>query len=61
MDDELKQQMTDALNEQVCEDNVKSVEDVVSNVNSQEAFPDLKKGIKLLNSPLQWSNANDFF
>ena len=29
MDEELQQQMTDALNEQVCEDNVQSVEDVV--------------------------------
>ena len=61
MDEELQQQMTDALNEQVYEDNVKSVEDVVSNSSSSETFPDLKKGIKLPKSPLQWSNANDFF
>ena len=61
MDEELRQQMTDALNEQICEDNIQSVEDVVSSLNSQETFPDLKKGIKLPKSPLQWSNANDFF
>ena len=61
MDEELQQQMTDALNEQICEDNVQSVEDVLSSLNSQETFPDLKKGIKLPKSPLQWSNANDFF
>ena len=24
-------------------------------------YPDLKKGIKLPKSPIQWSNANDFF
>ena len=53
--------MTDALNEQGCEDNAKSVEDVVSNFNSPETFPHLKKGIKLPKSPLQWSNTNDFF
>ena len=41
--------MTDALNEQICEDNIQSVEDVVSSLNSQETFPDLKKGIKLPN------------
>ena len=61
LDEELQQQMTDALNEQICEDNVQSVEDVVSSLSSQETFPDLKKGIKLPKSPLQWSNANDFF
>ena len=61
MDEELQQQMTDALNEQVCEDNVQSVEDVLSSLSSQETFPDLKKGIKLPKSPLQWSSANDFF
>ena len=61
MDEELQQQMTDALNKQICEDNIQSVEDVVSSLNSQETFPDLKKGIKLSKSPLQWSNANDFF
>ncbi len=53
--------MTDALNEQICDDNVQSVEDVVSCSNAQEVFPDLKKGIKLQKSPLQWSTANAFF
>ena len=41
MDGELQQQMADASNEQVYEDSVKSVEDVVSNLNSPETFPDL--------------------
>jgi hypothetical protein len=61
MEEELQQQMTDALNDQVCEDSVQSVEDVISSLNSQEIYPDLKKGIKLPKSPIQWSNANDFF
>ena len=33
----------------------------ISPINTQESFPDLKKGIKLPKSPLQWSTANDFF
>ena len=61
MDEELQQQITDALNEQICEDNVQSVEDVVSSLNFQETFSDLKKGIKLPESPLEWYNGNDFF
>jgi hypothetical protein len=61
MEEELQQQMTDALNDQVCEDSVQSVEDVISSLNSQESYPDLKKGIKLPKSPIQWSNATDFF
>jgi hypothetical protein len=61
MEEELQQQMTNTLNDQVCEDSVQSVEDVISSLNSQESYPDLKKGIKLPKSPLQWSNANDFF
>ena len=61
MQEELKQQMTDALNDQICDDNVQSVEDTFSRLNAQETLPDLKRGIKLPKSPLQWSNANDFF
>ena len=61
MEEELQQQMTNTLNDQVCEDSVQSVEDVISSLNSQESYPDLKKGIKLPKSPIQWSNANDFF
>jgi hypothetical protein len=61
MEEELQQQMTDALNDQVCEDSVQSVENVISSLNTQESYPDLKKGIKLPKSPIQWSNANDFF
>jgi hypothetical protein len=61
MEEELQQQMTDALSEQICDDNVQSAEDAVPSLNAQEIFPDLKKGIKLPKSPLQWSTANDFF
>mgnify|MGYP002804228504 CR=1 FL=1 len=61
MQEELQQQMMDALNDQICDDNVQSVEDTVSRLNVQETFPDLKRGIKLPKSPLQWSYANDFF
>ena len=61
MEEELQQQMTDALNDKGYEDSVQSVENVVSSLNSEESYPDLKKGIKLPKSPLQWSIANDFF
>ena len=61
MEEELQQQMTDALNDQVYEDSVQSVENVAPSLNSEESYPDLKKGIKLPKSPLQWSIANDFF
>ena len=60
MEEELQQQMTDALNEQICDDNVQSAENAVPSLNAQEIFPNLKKGIKLPKSPLQWSTANDF-
>ena len=52
--DELQQQMTEALNND-------NHEDDISTLNIHENFPDLKRGIKLLKSPLQWSTANDFF
>jgi hypothetical protein len=47
MEEELQQQMTDALNDQVYiyEDSVQSIEDVISSLNSQESYPDLKNGI----------------
>ena len=61
MEEELQQQMTDALNDKGYEDSVQSVENVVSSLNSEESYPDLKKGIKLPKSPLQWSIANNFF
>ena len=61
MEEELQQQTTDALNDQVCKDSIQSVENVVPSLNSEESYPDLKKGIKLPKSPLQWSIANDFF
>ena len=60
MEEELQQQMTDTLNDQVYEDSVQSVENVVPRLNSEESYPDLKKGIKLPKSPLQWSIAYDF-
>ncbi|CAB3997754.1 Hypothetical predicted protein [Paramuricea clavata] len=49
VEEELQQQMTDALNEQICDDNVQSAEDAVPSLNAQEIYPDLKKGIKLPN------------
>ena len=61
MEEELQQQTTDALNDQVYKDSIQSVENVVPSLNSEESYPDLKKGIKLPKSPLQWSIANDFF
>ena len=47
MEEELQQQMTDALNDKGYEDSVQSVENVVPSLNSEESYPDLKKGIKL--------------
>ena len=61
MEEELQQQMKDALNDQVYEDSAQSVENVAPSLNSEESYPYLKKGIKLPKSPLQWSIANDFF
>ncbi len=48
MEEGLQQQMTDALNEQICDDNVQSVEHIFSSLNAQEIFRDLKKGIPLI-------------
>ncbi|CAB4010466.1 Hypothetical predicted protein [Paramuricea clavata] len=53
--------MSEVLTEHQNEDNVDSVNPEISHINTQENFPDLKKGIKLPKSPLQWSTANDFF
>ena len=61
LEDELQQQMSEVLTEHQNEDNVDSVNPEISPTNTQENFPDLKKGIKLPKSPLQWSTANDFF
>ena len=61
LEDELQQQMTEALNEHHNEDNVDPVNPELSSVNTQENFPGIKTGIKLPKSPLQWSTANDFF
>lgn len=62
LEDELQQQMTDALNEhQTDEDNVEQTGPEIPSLIRQENFPVLKKGIKLPKSPLQWSTANEFF
>ena len=60
LEEELQQQMTEALNEHH-EDNVEPVNPELSSANTQENFPGIKKGIKLPKLPLQWSPANDFF
>jgi hypothetical protein len=60
LEDELQQQMTEALNDDNHEDNTDPVNPEISPLNTQENFPDLKR-IKLPKSPLQWSTANDFF
>jgi hypothetical protein len=61
LEDELQQQMTEALNDDNHEDNTDPVNPEISPSNTEENFPDLKRGIKLPKSPLQWSAANDFF
>ena len=58
---ELQDQMTDALNEKDNEETTDRLLTDMQSFDSQENFPDLKKGIKLPKSPLQWSTANDFF
>jgi hypothetical protein len=60
LEDELQQQMSEVLTEHQNEDNVDQVNPEISTINTQENFPDLKKGIKLPKSPIQWSTANDF-
>ena len=61
LEDELQQQMTETLNNDNHEDNIDPVNPDISTLNILENFPDLKRGIKLPKSPLQWSTANDFF
>ena len=61
LEDELQQQMTEALNEHHNEDNADPVKPELSSVNTQENFPGIKKGITVPKSLLQWSTANDFF
>ncbi|CAB4032374.1 Hypothetical predicted protein, partial [Paramuricea clavata] len=54
--------MSEVLTEHQNEDNVDPVNSEISYITTQEIFPDLKKGIKLPKSPLQWSTAaNDLF
>ena len=47
MEEELQQQMTDALNDQVYKDSVQSVENVAPSLNSEESYPDLNKITKI--------------
>ena len=61
LEDELKQQMTEILSDQEDEENIDQLEHENLSINIQEDVPDLRKGIKLPKSPLQWSSANDFF
>ena len=61
LEDELHQQMTDALNDQENEDDAGQINPEISLLNDHDNFPELKQGIKLPKSPLQWSTANDFF
>ena len=60
LEDEL-QQMTEILSDQENEDNTGQLEHGNPSINIQENVPDLRKGIKLPKSPLQWSYANDVF
>ena len=61
LEDELKQQMTEILSDQENEENIDQLEHENLSINIQEDVPDLRKGIRLPKSPLQWSSANDFF
>ena len=61
LEDELHQQMTDALNDQQNEDDAGPINPEISLLNDHDNFPELKLGIKLPKSPLQWSTTNDFF
>ncbi len=61
LEDGLHQQMTDALNDQQNEDDAGPINPEISLLNDHDNFPELKQGIKLPKSPLQWSTANDFF
>ena len=61
LEDELQQQMTEILSEEENEDSIDKENHENLPVNAQENVPELRKGIKLSKSPLQWSNANDFF
>ena len=57
LEQEIQEEMTELLTEQ----NEDITESDASPVNSQEDFPDLRKGIKLTRSPSQWKTTNEFF
>ena len=62
LEDELQQQMAEACDDHSDGENVdQAISPENLSINCQENFPDLKKGIKLPKSPLQWSIANNFF
>ena len=62
LEDELQQQMAEACDDHSNEENVdQAISPENLSTNCQENLPDLKKGIKLPKSPLQWSIANDFY
>ena len=58
--DDLEQEIQE-ITELLTEQNEDITESDTSPVNSQEDFPDLRKGIKLPRSPSQWTTANEFF
>ena len=56
--DDLEQEIQEEMTELLTEQNEDITESEASPVNSQEDFPDLRKGIKLPRSPSQWTTAN---
>ena len=59
--DDLEQEIQDEMTELLTEQNEDIIESNAPLVNSQEDFPDLRKGIKLPRSSSQWTTANEFF
>ena len=59
--DDLEQEIQEEMTELLTEQNEDIIESNAPPVNSQEDFPDLRKGIKLPTSPSQWTTANEFF
>ena len=59
--DDLEQEIQEEMTELLTEQNEDIIEPDAPPVNSQEDFPDFRKGIKLPRSPSQWTTANEFF
>ena len=55
LEDELKQQMTEALNNDNHENNIDLVNPDISTLNIQENFRDLRRGMKQPKSPLHYN------